>query len=141
MVKKFMSMLFAGVATLVLSGCGGGSSDNPEAVLDVYYLTDDFGFGVNGVPYDCESGYFGDTGDGGSDGDFDFDPRGDSCYFDLSVVTDELYIEDENYNGVAGLDYICSPSTKILSTTENFGWLEYFDTLNDTSCTIYFPSY
>ncbi len=136
-----MMLILSGVSVIVLSGCGGGSSDSYETALDVNYLTDDFGDGVNGVPYDCTSGYYGSTGDGGSDGDFSFDPTGDSCYFDLSVVFLELYIEDENYNGVAGLDYVCSPVTEILSTTGNSGWLEYFDTSNDSSCTIYFPAY
>ena len=42
-MKKIMSILFAGAATLVLSGCGGGGDYNAPEVT--YYLQTENAFG------------------------------------------------------------------------------------------------
>ena len=131
-MKKFTGLLVVVVSSLVLSGCGGGSSDTRP--LDVNYLTDDFGDGVNGIYYECTSGYSGYTGDIGGNGDFDFDPNGDECDFDLYGMTIDLYIMDE-FGGVNGLPYDCFPSG-IFGTTGDFIDDGGFDYDTDDICTI-----
>ena len=134
MMKKLMMLILSGVSVIALSGCGGGSSDYYETPLDVNYLTDDLGFGINGIYYECASGYSGFTGDIGGDGDFDFDPTGDSCDFYLDNMIIDLYIMDE-FGGVNGLYYDCFPSG-IFGITGDFIDDGGFDYDTDDICTI-----
>jgi len=131
-MKKIMILILSGVSAIVLSGCGSGSSD--AGSLDVNYLTDDLGQGVNDIYYECTSGYSGYTGDIGNVGDFDFDPNGDDCDFYLDNIAIDLYIMDE-FGGINGLPYDCFPSG-IFGITGDFVGDGGFDYDPGDICTI-----
>ena len=127
-MKFFQGVLIVSIA-IVLSGCSGESGSD----YDVYYLTDDMGNGMVGIPYDCASGESGETDRQGA---FGFDPSRDSCDFDLTNVVEDLYIMDE-FSGVNGLDYECV-SSGISGVTGDFIGDGSFDYNTDDTCTIEF---
>ena len=105
-----MSILFAGVAALVLSGCGGGSSSS-EPITDFgYFIIEDSQsfdlYSVEGLEYDCGLGV----------NITDFDGRfeyvvGSQCVFTFIDVYDDWYADimvddiDLEVNPING-DYI-----------------------------------
>jgi len=61
-MKKFLILLAGSVMIIVLSGCGG--SDDvivEEPILETFFITDEFGEGVSGIIYECDSGTSGTT--------------------------------------------------------------------------------
>ena len=104
-----MSILFVGVLTLVLSGCGGGGGDDGP-IPETYFITDGYGNGVSGIIYHCDSGFSGVTN---FEGAFTFDLLGDNCNFDLVThdITDDLFIEYDNDPftdaGINGIYFEC----------------------------------
>lgn len=127
-MKKIMMWILSGLSVVVLSGCGGGDGD--YVPRDVHYLTDDLGYGVSGIYYECNS-YYGTTDDYGA---FNFNPDGDYCDFYLDNVAIDLYIMDE-FSGVNGLLYDCYPSG-IYGVTGDFMGDGGFDYEIGDICTI-----
>lgn len=145
-MKNFMSIVFAGVATLVLSGCGGGSSVE-EPTYDTYFITDSDGMGVEGIMYYCDSGTQGITD---LDGAFQFDTYGDTCNFDLvtNTIVDDLYLESDadpyTDAGINGVEYDCigydtNPDISDVTRYDSlFGLNGYIDDASLYSeCTLY----
>ena len=102
--------IMSGLSVVVLSGCGGGSSDDyyaPEVTyyLQTYDVVDDVYRGVPGIEYDCGP----DSGVTDQNGAFHL-YEGDVCTFyglnntlSLSFFEDELYID----SGLISIDYTC----------------------------------
>jgi hypothetical protein len=118
-MKKLISMLFAGVAVVVLSGCGGGSSDYYEEPyndgLTTLFLVDQDGYSYSGIPYTCDSmNYWDETA---PNGEFSFYP-GEDCefdfygldgnYFDDPAVDHIIRIVDDLDYGKGGIPYECA---------------------------------
>ena len=106
-----MSMLFTGVATLVLSGCGGGSSSSSEPITDFgYFIIEDSQssdlYSVEGLEYDCGLG----VNITDFDGTFEY-VVGSQCVFTFIDVYDDWYADitvndiDLEVNPING-DYI-----------------------------------
>ena len=110
-MKKFLILLAGSVMIIVLSGCGG--SDDvivEEPILETFFITDEFGEGVSGIIYECDSGTSGITN---FEGAFMFDIEGDTCRFDFvyNDIQSDLYIEYDNDPdtdaGIDGIYYEC----------------------------------
>ena len=128
-----MSVFFVGMVTLVLSGCGGGSSGDYYAPEVTYYLQteDEFGdfVGVDNVYYECGPDIVGYTGEYGASGSFTM-VEGDLCTFydlddTLSFDLDVLYIglDAEGTIGVGPTPYYCDSGidTFYNSITDDLG--------------------
>jgi len=127
-MKKFQWLVFAIGIPFFMAGCGSSST---RSSYDVYYLTDDMGNGIENIAYTCDSGEEGYTD---SHGAFGFDVAGDSCLFDLAGESEDLYIMDE-FSGINGLEYLCSPSG-ISGVTGDFFGDGSFDYEVDDICRI-----
>ena len=132
-MKKWLMWILSGLSVLVLSGCGGGSSSDEYIPVEVHYLTDNLGFGVEGVPYDCID-FAGVTDAYGA---YEFNPYNYSCEFDLYGMYIDLYIMDD-IGGVNGLYYDCIPSG-ISGITGDFLGDGGFDYATDDYCLIEAP--
>jgi len=144
-MKKLISILLAGVVTLVLSGCGGGD-DYYHDNLTTLFLVDQDGFAYAGVPYTCDSmNYWDETA---PNGEFSFYP-GEDCEFDFlgwngtdpnDIYVDEvMYIVDYLDNGKNGIPYECSNfNAGNINTTYYDGiWDGSFDYDADDACVFY----
>jgi len=108
-MKKIIGFALLSVAMLVLNGCGGDTEvvyvdDGP--IPETYFITDDYGDGVGGIVYQCDSGYSGVTN---FEGAFTFDIVGDNCNFDFFTndIIANVHIEyDNDPNTDAGIDGI-----------------------------------
>ena len=104
-----MMLILSGVSVVVLSGCGGGGTDDYSPVPVTYYLQTYDSFydvyrGVSGIEYECGP----DSGVTDQNGAFDL-YEGDVCTFyglnetlSFSFV-DELYMDSE----LISIDYVC----------------------------------
>ena len=124
-MKKLISLLFAGVAVLALSGCGGGGGGEyyyEEVIIEpvddgltTLFLIDQDGFAYAGVPYICDSMV--DWSETAPNGAFSFYP-GEDCEFDFiglegnyeddPYVDDIVYIVDDLDYGKGGIAYECA---------------------------------
>ena len=149
MKKKLISLLFAGVAVLALSGCGGGGGSSDYYVdpivepiddsLTTLFLIDQDGFSYADIPYICDS--MSDWDYTASNGEFSFYP-GEDCefdfdglignYYDDTYVDDIVYIVDDLDYGIGGIDYECA-SFGVGSTYDDGS----FDYDIDDQCTFY----
>jgi hypothetical protein len=87
-----MSVFFAGIATLVLSGCGGGSTSS-EPITDFgYFIIEDSQsfdlYSVEGLEYDCGLG----VNTTNYDGKFEY-VVGAQCIFTFIDLDDLVYAE------------------------------------------------
>jgi len=120
MKKKLISLLFAGIAVLALSGCGSGGGDyyeNPPINdgLTTLFLIDQEGFAYADIPYICDSMLDWDLT--APNGEFSFYP-GEDCEFDFyglegnydddPYVDDIVYIVDYLDYGKGGIEYECA---------------------------------
>jgi len=113
MKKKIAGFLVAGIAVFALSGCGGGDDTyiiDESPIPETFFITDDFGDGVGGIIYHCDSGLSGVTN---FEGAFTFDLRYDNCNFDMETnnIQQLLYLEYGNDpfvdEGIDGIEYEC----------------------------------
>ena len=140
--KKLMSLVLAGVAVLVLSGCGGGDTVivDESPIPETFFITDLAGFGVGGIIYHCDSGFSGVTN---FEGAFTFDIVGDNCNFDFFTnnIIDDIHIEYDNdpssFAGINGIQYECVRSGSI--TEEGFTGPDGFitDASAHDGCTLF----
>jgi len=146
-MKKLMSLFVAGVAVLVLSGCGGGGGGDyyvdpivdPVDDLTTLFLIDQDGFAYADVPYICDS--MPDWALTAPNGEFSFYP-GEDCEFDFDglegnynddpYVDDIVYIVDYLDYGKGGIKYECA-SFGVGSTYGDGS----FDYDIDDQCTFY----
>jgi len=90
-MKKFMSFVFAGIATLTFNGCGAAIDDYYDDGLTTLFLVDELGYSYAYVPYQCyDYGVQTYSGMTEVNGEFSFYP-GEYCEFDFY-----------GYNGVYG---------------------------------------
>ncbi len=149
MTKKLISLLFAGVAVLALSGCGGGGGGEyyyEEVIVEpvddgltTLFLIDQDGFAYADVPYLCDSMVDWDYTE--PNGAFSFYP-GEDCEFDFyglegnydddPYVDDIVYIVDYLDYGKGGIAYECA-SFGVGSTYVDGS----FDYDIDDQCTFY----
>ena len=146
MKNKLVGILFASVAVLALSGCGGGSSNDsppplpPEPSATTLFLIDQDGSSLGGVPYICDSMI--DWSETRPNGEFTFfEPE--SCEFDfigyLGNYNDDPYVDDIIYivdyldDGKGNIAYDCN--SFIGSTTYGDGSFDYDI---DDQCRFYF---
>lgn len=140
MKKKIVGLFLAGVATIVLSGCGGGDDYyEPDPYLTTLFLIDQDGFSLGGIPYICDSMY--DWEYTRPNGEFTFSPP-DNCEFDFTgldgnyyndpYVDDIIYIVDDLERGKGNIPYECVSFGG--STTYGDGSFDYDI---DDRCTFY----
>ncbi len=145
-MKKLISLVFAGVAALVLSGCGGSGDDYYDDGLTTLFLVDDQGYAYAGIPYICDS--MSTWSQTAPNGEFSFYPP-DNCIFDFDglngtdpydIYVDEvIYIVDYLDNGKNGIPYECSNfNAGTINYTYNDGiWDGSFDYDADDACVFY----
>jgi hypothetical protein len=115
-MKKFIGLVFAGVALFVLSGCGGGDDYYPpDPDLTTLFLVDQDGHSYGGVPYICDSMV--NWSQTAPNGEFSFYP-GENCEFDFYGLDgnyandyyedDIVYIVDYLDYGKGGIPYECA---------------------------------
>ncbi len=135
-MKTTTGFVIAAAAVFALSGCGDTDVVyvDPEPELVTLYLVDEFGIGVDSVPYTCVDS-FGEiiTDDFTyADGEFTF-ALGDRCTFDLfgfgdpvTGATPPLYIVDIDWFGKDDIPYECDNGVDFTSGTTDFdGWFAY----------------
>jgi len=134
-----MSLTLAAAAALTLSACGGSGGDYYDdgyyaPAIDMYYIDDEFGDGVEGIEYHCISGEQGFTD---IDGGFYFDTYSDTCTFEeLDWVGFDLYVDYASGNGVPFVKYECGPPPVVVGETGSDGF--FFDSYSyDEYCTLY----
>ena len=157
MKKRWMMLLLAGVAAVMMTGCGGGGgydagyddgysdgvSDDPQ-LTTLFLIDDNTGLGADHVPYTCYApdGSVSENGYTTSSGAFTFVP-GERCVFDLfgfngtvPVYAQPLYIADDLDDGKEDIAYSCHNDTDVVEgTTDFFGYFEY---PIDAICKFYF---
>ena len=131
-MKKFMSMLLAGVAIVVLSGCGGGGDYYEEAIK--FHLIDQNGFGVGDILYTCDGVHY-DVTDGS--GGFYFYPY-DDCSLELEFpivdsLIDDLFIIDDNGFAIQDIYYECTSG--LFGYTDFYGYFEFDNIYATDTCT------
>ena len=126
-----MSVLFSGIATLVLSGCGGGSTSS-ELITDFgYFIIQDSQstdlYSVEGLEYDCGLG----VNITDYDGKFEY-VVGSQCVFtfiDLdNIVYDEVIVNDIDLEvDLHTGDYIMNDNA-LFDNIDLFGseWLNFY---------------
>ncbi len=140
MMKKLMSMLFSGLAIVVLNGCGGGGDDYyaPQVTyyLQTYNAFTDTYEGVDNVYYECGPDIIGHTN---SDGAFTM-IEGDYCTFydldnTLSYEYDLLYIGLDRWGDIAVSDIRYDCDSGISDYTDELGTFvfdpEYISPISD----------
>jgi len=140
-MKKITAFAMSMAAVLVLNGCGGGDTViDPGPELVSLFLVDDFGYGIDHIPYTCVNAY--DeivTNDfTTADGEFVF-ALGDRCTFDLfgldGDLLEPLYIVDVDWFGKDDIPYECDNGVDFTSGTTDFdGWFAYPE---DAYCKFY----
>ncbi len=128
-----MMLILSGVSALVLSGCGGGSSDYNETEIR-FHLVDQDGFGVSDILYTCDGINY-DVTDGS--GGFYFYP-GDACSLELAFpivdsLNDNLFIIDDDGFSVQGIYYECTSGWD--GYTDIDGYFEFDNVFEDDICT------
>ncbi len=130
MKRRWMMILLAGVAAVMMTGCGGGGSSYDAGYEDGYddgfydgarvpvdgmttlFLIDFDGFSAAGVHYTCVDSTGALTADAvtAPNGEFSFYP-GEQCTFDLlgfgGTPDDPLFIEDDIGQGKNNIAYSC----------------------------------
>jgi hypothetical protein len=108
-MKKYIFLLMSVMTVLVLSGCSSSSDYNDDEKR--YHLVNQDEFGISDIEYTCDqrTTHYTD-GSGG----FYFYP-GDDCGLKLDITVDstenELYIENNDGDGVNGIYYECESGT------------------------------
>jgi len=133
-MKKIMGFILVGVSIFALSGCGDGTDVvyvDPGPELVTLYLVDEFGVGIDHVPYTCIDAYDEIMVDDVTmpDGEFTF-ALGDRCTFDLfgfpGDITVPLYIVDIDLFGKDDIPYECDNGIDFTSGVTDFdGWFAY----------------
>ncbi|BAF71283.1 hypothetical protein [Sulfurovum sp. NBC37-1] len=132
-MKKIGRLALAGMAIFALNGCGGGDTVivDPGPELVTLYLVDEFGVGIDHVPYTCIDAYDEIIVDDVTmpDGEFTF-ALGDRCTFDLfgfpGDITVPLYIVDIDLFGKDDIPYECDNGIDFTSGVTDFdGWFAY----------------
>ena len=147
-MKKFTGLLAVGVSTLVLNGCGGGSSSYNDG-LTTLFLVDENGDSYGGIPYQCyDQGVLTSDSTTLTNGEFSFYP-GEECVFDFygyngtdpdDIYLDELiYIVDDLDNGKNNIPYECELFNvgNINYTYYDGIWDGSFDYDADDACVFY----
>ena len=101
-MKKFIGLVFSGVALFALSGCGGSDDYYPDD-LTTLFLVDQDGYSYAGIPYKCESMRDWDTTR--PNGEFSFYP-GEDCEFDFYGLDGDYDIGPEVDDIVRIVDYL-----------------------------------
>ncbi len=148
-MKKWIMIVTAAMATIVLSGCGGGGYDEgyddgfhdgtrvPEASMTTLFFRDRDGFSAAGVHYSCVSPDGIVTPDyiTAPNGEFTFYP-GERCTFSFigfnGTPDDPLFIEDDIGRGKGDIPYSCYSGDAGVTAPDGS-----FDYLVDDSCTFY----
>ncbi len=143
-MKKITGFILSSVAVLALSGCGDTDVVyvEPAPELITLYLVDEFGVGVEHVPYSCVDAYDEIVIDDFTyaDGEFTF-ALGDRCTFDLfgfpGAGVFPLYITDIDWFGKDDIPYECINDFGELTdgVTDFDGWFAY---PVDAFCKFYF---
>jgi hypothetical protein len=142
-MKRITGFILAGAAVFLLSGCGDTEFVyvDPEPELVSLFLVDEFGYGIDHVPYTCVDAYDEIIVDDITtiDGEFTFVP-GDRCTFDLFGFPGDrvipLYIVDIDWFGKDDIPYECDNGVDITSGITDFdGWFAY---PVDAYCKFYF---
>lgn len=145
-MKKLMSLIFSGVAALVLSGCGGSGDSYYDDGLTTLFLVDDQGYAYAGVPYICDSMNTWEVT--APNGEFSFYPP-EECTFDFyglngtdpdDIFIDEvIYIVDYTDAGKNDIPYECSSfnAGNINYTYDDGIWDGSFDYDVDDACVFY----
>jgi len=117
MIKKLITIAFATVSLLALSGCSEGDSyhDNNDHDLTTLFLIDQNGHSYGGIPYQCDSMTYWDKTL--ANGEFSFYP-GENCEFDFDGLIgnyaddyyhdDIIYIIDYTEDGKERIPYECN---------------------------------
>ena len=137
-----MMLMISILSAVLLSGCGGGSSNYNDG-LTTLFLVDDEGSPYPYIPYICESMV--DWGTTQDNGEFSFYP-GEDCTFDFTglygtdpydiYVDDFIYIVDDLDNGKNGIDYECL-YFGVGSTYDDGIWDGSFDYDANDRCVFY----
>jgi hypothetical protein len=160
-MKKWIMFVVAGVAVVMMNGCGGGAYDAgyddgyvdgaqdgydagfydgarlPDASMTTLFLIDINGFSLGGVPYYCidPSGLVTADFVTAPNGEFSFIP-GERCTFDLfsfgGTPSDPLFIQDDVGRGKGDIPYACDGGDAGVTSLDGG-----FDYLLDDICTFY----
>jgi len=133
-MKKNLIVVFAFIALFIFSGCDG-YRDGYYNDENRFYLIDQDGFSVSGVPYSCDSGRTYEVTN--RDGAFYF-YDGDNCDLELKIRTvdsriDKLFIED-SLGGVEGIRYFCDNGDE--GRTDRYGHFYFENRERDDMCTL-----
>ena len=125
-------LILSGVSIVLLSGCGGGSSDYNDG-LTTLFLVDEQGFAYADIPYQCyDQGVLTYSDSTLVNGEFSFYP-GEDCEFDFlgldgnylndPSVDDIVRIVDYTDDGKGGIPYECASFG--IGTTYSDGSFDY----------------
>ena len=125
-------LILSGVSIVLLSGCGGGSSDYNDG-LTTLFLVDEQGFAYADIPYQCyDQGVLTYSDSTLFNGEFSFYP-GEDCEFDFlgldgnylndPSVDDIVRIVDYTDDGKGGIPYECASFG--IGTTYSDGSFDY----------------
>jgi len=133
-MKKILLLL---ATSLLLVGCGGGSDSTPPAVSEKIFILDQNGFSVSGLEYSCNGVDFFTTQ---NDGSLIFFP-GERCELTLNrpivdSVIDDLFIVDEFFSPVVGLDFNCANGD--IGLTDQNGHFYFDNVYSPDVCSLFF---